>query len=302
MSLRSFALATSVLVLAATSCDSAYRFEREELLFRYVPKDDSLLVLEVEHGISGDPGKATDALESGVKGRRLYPAEGGFVHLDLDKTDTAVDPGKGQEHADLLEFARSVQVVDARVFLDDQGRLSFLRLTRISKFRRMLELVNAQMNRDHAGEGANNPAKPFEPSYPIFDEATRDLFKAAWSSGHAWLRIEGEAFVLDAPMTESNAARCLDWLVHDAGRERTGDDPDWIGQMTSIELSKGHALLRYGEAPKQIVRFAFNEKHAPGDSAPIQAELKDRGVAVGDWSALSVAQARLGLPPPAPPK
>ncbi len=300
MSLRSLALATSVLILAATSCESAYHFEREELLFRYTPKDDSLLVLEVEHGISGKPETAADALESGVKGRRLYPAEGGFINIDLDKTDTSVEPGKEQEHADLLEFAHSVQVVDARVFLDDQGRLSFLRLTRLSKFRRMLELVNAQMNRDHAGEG--DPAKPFEPRYPIFDEATRDLFKAAWSSGHAWLRIEGEAFVLDAPMTGSNAARCLDWLAREADRTRVEEEPDWIGQMTSLEIAKGHALLRYGEAPKQVIRFEVKEKHEPADSAPIQAALKERGVAVGDWSALSVAQAKLGLPPPARPK
>lgn len=300
MSLRSLALATSVLVAAATSCDSAYRIERGEFLFRYTQKDDSLLALEVQHGISGNPETAAAALARGVSGRRVYPCEGGFIKIDFDEQDSAVEPGKEQAHADFQEFGKSVRVVDARVFVDDQGQLSFLRLTRISNFHRMLELVNAQMNRGHPYEG--DPAKPFEPRYPVFDEETQNLFKAAYSSGHAWLRIEGDVIVLDAPMTGPNAARCLDWLVHEADRERTGDDPDWVGQMTSLEIAKGHALLRYGEAPKQVIRFEYKEKHKPADSAPIQEALKERGVAVGDWSALSVAQARLGLPPPTQPK
>jgi len=296
---RRFLALAATLPFLTTCCDSAYRIEQGEILLRYRSKDDSLLVLEVEQGIGGTADKAADALQDALKGHRLYPPEGGFISLDFDKPHT-VEPGEEQEHADFLELARSVHVVDARVFLDDQGRLSFLRLTRIANFHRVLELVNAWTNRENAG--VYDTARPFEPRYPVFDEQTRDAFRAASASGHAWLHVEGEALVLDVPMTPTNAAQCLAWLTKEARREGSADEPDWIGQVTSLEVSKGHAIVRFGEAPREVVRFGGKSKQEPKDSAPICASLKDRGVSIGDWSALSVAQAALGLPPPTKPK
>src|SRR5262245_705910 len=141
-------LAVLALALCSTSCDPAYRFEREEILLRYQAKEDALLVLEVEHGIRGEPGKTVEALAAALRGRRRYPAEGGFIDVDFDKTDETVAPGKEAQRADFLEFGKLLKVDDVRVFDDEQGRLSFLRLSRIEKFRHALELVNRDRNRD----------------------------------------------------------------------------------------------------------------------------------------------------------
>lgn len=288
------------LILFSAGCSSDYSFEREEFLLRYVPKEDALLVLEVQHGLCGEPGAAASALQRLVEKRRVYPPEAGFIHVDFDETEKQVEPGKEQIHADFLEFGKAVSVLDARVFVDADGRLSCLRLTRLAHLQRQLELVNAMTNRDASAN--EDRTKPFVPAFPVFDEDTRDAIRGAWALGHAWLRVEGSAIVLDAPMTAANAAACVEWLAKHGAEQAQADQPDWISQMTSLEISKGHVKLRFSEAPKEIVRFSWETKSNPRDPAPLRAELAERKVEVGDWSALSVAQARLGLAAPAKPK
>lgn len=290
------AFIAAALVFFTAACESSFQVEEQHLFLRYVAKDDTLLMLEVEHGITGSPAKAVGAIQIALEGRRIYPPEGGFIHFDLDEVDEAVAPEQKESEADFREFARHVKVAETCVFIDEDGRLSLLRLTRIEKFQRVVEVLNRTINRDM------KPDEPFRPKFPIFDAETSKLVRAAVTGGHPWLRIEGEMIVLDVPMSQTNAAACLGSIAKRARDDPSSSDGDWLNQVSSLEVGKHNTLLRFGEEPKQVLRFSWTSAQEPDGSAGILALLGERKIEIGDASTLTLVRARLEPLPSVLPK
>ncbi len=306
---RFAALAFAALsLLSLPSCfESTYEPAESEVLLRFLPEKDELLLLELEHGIkeggkSPEPMRAAaDALRGIAEGKRVYPASGDFFATDLDELlKRAGEPAEkevtGQERADLLEFANTVHVEDHGLYLDGERGLSLYRLTRLEHFRRVLEITSQFVNRSFRKDGEN--ALPPDPGFPLYDEASRELFRAAVAKDHPWVGIQGAAIVFDMPMTSASAARCLAWI---AGEGRTPDD--WADevlffqQVSAIEISAGHARLSFGEASSPATRFTYHAKNA-GSSQKLIDMLRKDGVTLGASDAPRKALAKLEPPPP----
>ncbi len=279
-------------LLTATSC-SSYRSTESETLVRFVPKDNVLLLLEIEHGIEAEGDSpaaiqiAVGALRAAHGGARIYPPGGGLLTLDFDKVEDGME---AERAAAFRELADAVHVEDRGLFLDEQGRLSFFRLTRVERFDRVLVLVNEWFNRE-AG-GTDKDARPFRPEFPIYDEASWKLVRAAIGSGHRWLSVEGDAIVLDIPMTEASAALCLAELVSESRKDKDLTALQFFEQLTSLEVRDGHARLRFCGEPKPVLRFSYLSKQQDYDDA-VERRLVELGVALGGPDATARARAKL---------
>jgi hypothetical protein len=281
-SLASLALASLSLVSLSSCFEDTYKVAESEVLVRYLPEKDELLVLEIEHGIeeggkTPDPmNAAADGLRAIAKGERVYPASGNWFAADFDELlRRAGEPTEKEvtekERADLTEFVAAVHVEDHGLYLDGERGLEH--------FRRVAQIASDFINRSFRKDGAN--ALPAVPGFPFFDEASREMFRSAIAGDHAWLSTQKDAVVLDLPMTSVSAARCLAWVAGE-GRapNESADELLFYQQASSIEVVEGHARLRFGEASRPVARFDYHSTGAES-SAPLIAWLRKTGVELG---------------------
>jgi len=303
---RSIALAALALMPLCACFKNTYEVAETEVLLRYLPEQDELLILEVEHGIqeggvSPQPVQAAaDALRGIAEGKRVYPASGDWFATDLDELlRRANEPTEKEltekERADLLEFASTVHVEEHGLYVDGERGLSLYRLTRLEHFRDVARIASDFTNRSFRKDGGNG--LPSVPGFPFFDEPSRELFRSAITDDHAWLSIQNGALVLDIPMTSASAARCLAWIAG-AGRKPTdsADELVFYQQASSVEVVDGHARLRFGEASKHVPRFTYHSEGAES-SAALLALLRKDGIELGGSDAPKKALAKLEPPP-----
>lgn len=284
-------------------CSSDYEVSRQEVCLRLRAKEDALSILEVQSGITAgkDEAEALNALGAVLAGAKRYPPERGFLSLDLDAEDIDTTIESETERAAFREFAANVNVSETHVFLDDRGQLCFARHTRIERLHRMLEIVNAWLNRNLLEDHAREDAGQREPSadFPVFDAETRASIRAAATAGHAWLSLRDDALVLDVPMSEANAARCLAAV---AGGKLDEFESQLLAQASSLSLCAGHALLRFGEPSHPLVRFESDLKQAPTEAQVderLLIDLRNSGCLI--LKAPDLARMRREFEVPAPP-
>lgn len=291
---RLIPLVFAILALYGGSACSAYRTEETEIHIRYLPAEDAILVLEAQYGVhaKGSASNAAAALQSAAAGHRRYPPEGDLISLDLDRSPIERDQEEWdeKERADFSEFSKAVRVVEAHVFSDGQGHLSFARLTRIDHARKVLEIIDAYWNRQLARDTHEN--NEFVPEYPIFDETTRDAIRGASTAGHKWLHPDDDALVLDVPMTQRNAARCLSWIKKNGQEPAHKEALQLIDQATSVEITGGHALLRFGEDSKRVTHLFFHDD-GPGPDSEIRAALRELKVPIEDAAVFEGMRAKV---------
>lgn len=277
-------LAVALAPLALGACTSRHQVAEYELHVRYVAETDCLMLAEVEHGIASNaPEPAVDGLRSVLAGRRVYPPEGGWISLDLDDLPTPVSDGEPAALRDLREFAGAVHVERSFLCVDEQGRLSLFRTTRVDHFRRQLEIVDAWWNRERAKDA---PA-PFAPTFPFLDRESNEMSRSAFASGHPWLSIDGDAVVLDVPMTSGNAARCLSVVAGAGGKVDPGLS-QLLEQVTRLEVRDGHVRLAFGPEAPHVFRFP-NTIRQPVANDGLPERVRSGHLEVADARALSVA-------------
>ena len=137
---RSLALATLLAALAPEGCELPFvdDFQYAEQEHHLQPGGDggSLRYVEVYRAVSSTGGDSLPALEALLEGRRVYPPERGFLHIDLDEPfeedDFDLDDPREARMAALLErLPACVRVEGAGLFLDARGELCAWRVTRI---------------------------------------------------------------------------------------------------------------------------------------------------------------------------
>lgn len=281
---RLIVLLFSVLALSCASACSSYQVAESSMRVRYVSEEDVLLVLEVQVGLASRAedqhslGEAAESLRKATAGGRVYPPQGGLPAFDFDD-DPSPERRAEPWYLDLLELRKLVRVERSRVLLDEEGRLCFVRLTRVHEFRRFLGIVNTMFNRELQEHESN---KPTGSEFPAFDEPTAAAMRAAIERNHPWLSIQDGAFVLDLPMTQANAARCLAWLTRESAKT---NDQSWLvilAALSSVEIAGDHARLRFGEAPKRTIEFDWMDGDVSGKDPALQAALARHGIELGD--------------------
>jgi hypothetical protein len=294
--------------LTLTACfENTYDVSESKLLLRYLPAEDALLILEVEHGIQ-EGGKSPDpvqpaavALRGIADGARVFPASGEWIATDFDELvrDSANNSDMtDQDRAELRELRDAIHVQDRGLFLEDETTLSLFRLTRLEHLGRMFEIFNGGYNRKL--QKPSETERPFEPGFPIFDEESWKMFRSEVAQNHAWLALKDNAIVLEMPMTSANAARCLATIARDCPKDENSEALAQLAeQVSGLEITGLHARLRFGEKPREVLRFTYHSRHA-GSGEDLIARLKSLGVKLGGADAARQALAKVEGPPPAP--
>lgn len=275
---RLAALILFVLGWFSIGCTTHYDVAEHAVQLRLSADGKALLILEVERGIATDPKRsasALHALERALQGGKCFPPEQGFPSIDFDRANGEDSEDFTEEElAASRELAANVTIQAVHVFRDDRKALCFARLTRVDDLERSFAIVNAWLNRVLSRSRDRETA--FEAQFPIYDEATWNSVGRSMRSGHAWFSVRDGAIVLDIPMTESNAARCLKAIS-----EREIDDSMFavLRQMSSLRVADGHALLRFSEPNQPILRFASKPEQGPVDES-LQSALRAQGVLI----------------------
>ena len=262
-------LALSSVVLACTSCNT-FSYVGTETHLRYDKDSDVLTMLEIEHGIYAAPKQsgAVAAVESVANGRRVFPADEGFFHLDFDRTDK----DSGAESADTASlrdrkwraFADGVKITQGGLFLDDAGQLSLYRLWSFANVRAGLELFNEGIDAaiaEYTGE--------FAPAFPVFDEETRTLWRERAAAHGDWFSTKDGAFVLDVPMTPKCAARCMSHLLAESEKPGAAAIASFWSRVSSLEILNNRAQLRFEPSDdgwfhfESSGNFAFSASGSP---------------------------------------
>jgi hypothetical protein len=271
--------------LPLAACDNFQPIEEEHLL-RCLPEEDALLYLEIDQGIyAANPAEAADVLLAAVAGKRIFPASGGLFACDLEGELESTDDFDPELHRLLAD----VRVEDSGLYLDADGRLCFYRLAKFGHLRRMLEILNAWLNREYLAQSQEGG---FEPEFPVLDAETAEAWQEAARKDHIWLKMDGHALLLDLPMSASSAARCLAWISGEESNADRNFAARIFEQATRLEISGGHARLWFGEEPRRTLRFASrNEAHSYVPN--VLSELKARDAELGPPHASERARERV---------
>lgn len=269
----------------AAACTTAYDVAQHEVHVRILPGEDAALVLEIERGLSTTPKRqqeALRALQSALAGGKRFPPEGGLLTFDFD--EVVLEEESAEERAGREQLSAAIHVQEVRLFRDERHRLCFARSTRIAPLSRVLAAINSVVSFDVNGDRArsNRFKTPFQPEFPVYDLATREAVWKAAESGHAWLSVRDGALVLDVPMTEANAGKCLVKLLEEA---RDHEDSTILSQVSSLQVADGHALLRFGEAHHPCMTFAFPAQEGPIDEVLVES-LRAQGLVLWREDAL----------------
>src|SRR5262245_22592900 len=100
MQLPLLAVALSALMSVPSTTAERFRVTDAETLLRFLPEEDCMLVMDIERGIVPDEEEKevddppTVSLRALASGRRVFPATGGLMNLDLDSLPTVEEPGE----------------------------------------------------------------------------------------------------------------------------------------------------------------------------------------------------------------
>jgi hypothetical protein len=268
---RAWLVGVSLLLPLATASCTQFNFVGMELHARYDGKADKLVLLEIEHGIcaggSSSVAEGTDAFEKVALGRRLFPPNGGLA-VDVDELERKLAAGElisekpAARH--VAELAHDLKIEKCGMFLDEEGRLSLFRVWDIAHFKSLLAVTNEAINDDIAAEVDDKEG--FKPRFAVYDTETRDLRRARSKARASWLSTDGDAIVLDAPMTPKCAARCLSDLLKDACKPDNSYMASFYSQLSSLEIKDKHVVLRFAPGPDEWLRFEWKwpeEHYAP---------------------------------------
>lgn len=181
--------------------EPAFLWADEEHYWRIDGARDVVEWIEIEHGLTSLSEDAPEQLRAVLNGRAVFPPCGGFPSIALD--DLA-----GGESATERDAAVNVHVVGAHLVLDDRGRITLWRRTRIERATALMDAFQREAWLRATDKDASGP-----PGFGVnvaADSESRELQHAALLSGLRVWQLDGDAFVLELPMTAACAQRCID--------------------------------------------------------------------------------------------
>jgi len=270
-------LTLSLCVLSLASCTD-FTAQSSSWWFRYHPEGDEAIYVEIQDGITKNV-DAAEPLRRLVGGWRRYPPEGGLMTLDLNEE---IDWEEAPESVDIERMKtvfeglqREVEVVEAGVFRVGQERLGFFRVTHIKDLSLLLEGLNSFCNvvlSEEWAEGIDLTWEHFE-----IGEETGARWMQRVAENEPWLTRQGSAFVLDIPMTETEAAGFLRAVIADS----RDFQPDlWFMEaLEQVRVADGSLSLTFSPKGNRFHHNETNEQYSlnEGHAALVEALESDPG-------------------------
>jgi hypothetical protein len=247
--MRTFLLA-GVAALVSGSClefgDPKYAFQSTEVRWRVDEQRDVAEWLEIEHGLGIEDEEHLSNLLDVVRGARVFPAHGGFLSFDLDLEQRVASEARRPPDEAVLafqEFVSTFSIVEAAVVIDDEGRASLWRRGRLQNASEWLRRFEQGVL--DAIAGSDEPSTVFPMPDLAFDDASWELLRAHVRGGGRVWRFEGDAVLLEVPMTQPNAERCIGELAR----------PE-----VDASFRDGNLRLRYLSGPGGWIRSRWIER------------------------------------------
>jgi hypothetical protein len=331
MNMLAVAAFVSIVTCACDDVESStFTSSSSEHYFRIDSAGDVAEWLEIEHDVRCEGEKALLHLKGVVSKARVFPAEHGFLDFDelereaaereteielesVSETDVEVDAESQVDEVDprdslerrFLELAPTFQVVEARLVLDEDGRVTLWRRGRIRRASEWLGTLESEFLHDllETDESASSseeqdppeePALPEEPHSPFtdyrWDAESLRLLREQIRTGERLWRLEGHAFVVESAMSEENAKLCITNLVREDieasfrdGRIRLRylpGDGGWI-RSTVLTESEPPKADEDAEIPPPEDPEPAPDDDDSQDPAKFAAELTAAGIGLG---------------------
>ena len=270
-------LTLSLCALSLSSCTD-FTAQSSSWWLRYHPEKNEAVYVEIQDGIT-DSVDAAEPLRRLVGGWRRYPPEGGLGALDLNEE---VDWEKAPEGIDVERMKaifeglqREIEVVEVGVFRTGQENLGFFRVTHIKDLSLLLEGMNSFCNvvlSEEWAEGIDITWEHFE-----IGEETKARWMQRVTENEPWLTRQGNAFVLNIPMTETEAAGFLRAVIADA---RDFPPDSWFMKpLEQIRIADGSLSLTFAPKGNRFHQDEINQHHIlnKGHAALVEALESDPG-------------------------
>jgi len=273
-----------------TDCDVV----QSEFHLRLTTGSGDIALLLVERGVSsgGNEPEATSRavgiIERVLQGARLLPPKGGLISLDFDAEQAEIelkqDADLDRDERRRLPLIRACRVEKAGLFLDEQERLCLYQLWRLGPAAPILAWINEKISRDLLEE--EKPDRPFEARFPFLDEASWRLALAKACASGAWIRIEDGALVLELPMTQECAAKCMLALADEGAL--LDDDRALLRGATGLQVSDDRLVIRFGPGPEGWLKPPGSDPRGAYDPRFLEA-VRDKGLVIGPAMTLEQA-------------
>lgn len=274
----------AALCTLATAC-SPFEFEAQELVLRHDSEGDSLELGIVYEGLScGDQGMdplaaSVEAMQRMLAGDRYFVLLGWPFVFDLESSQVAIGPEQLPTELDerAKSLTRSLEVTDAVLFDDQQGRLCAVQRLRLAHASSSIATLNDWLNFI-----AIEPLKETAAEEQDLDARTRDLVLDHARSGKPWVLLVRGGFEVRVPMSNALAARQLaDLAAHpDADSLQTrGAAADLLASLSEVSFADELLVLRFLPDEEGRVVFRFHLPDSPYDEQ-LRRALQDGDVGV----------------------
>jgi len=280
-------LAVSSLLSSCASLfpEPAFKWADDEHYWRIDGEHDVVEWIEIEHGIADPTDDLAPQLRAVLEGRLVFPPSGGFPSLSFDYVAANVDASEDDPiFARITAADHGVKVVDAHLVLDTEGRVSLWRRTRIDHASAWLDAFQRELSR-----GGDPPELALidQRTGLALDEASSRLQASALGAGVQIWKLDGNALLLELPMTAENAQASIDaWAIEPV-------DP---GVRPPAEISFTEPWLRVRYVPDDTGWIGARPYEISADYSPrVLERLKQSGLSVEPASVYAKLRADAGL-------
>ncbi|MEE8469647.1 MAG: hypothetical protein V3T22_14395 [Planctomycetota bacterium] len=274
----------AALCTLAAAC-SPFEFEAQELVLRHDSEGDSLELGIVYEGLScGDQGNdplavSVEAMQRIVAGDRYFMLLAWPFLFDFDRPRVESDPEELPTEWEVRaqDLMRSLEVTEAVLFEDEQGRLGAVQRLRLENASKSIATLNAWLNvvvieslKENAEEDGD------------LDGRTRDLMLAHARSGKPWILLVRGGFEVRVPLSRALAARQLAALAtppDEHSLQDRGVAADLLASLSEISFADELLVLRFLPDEEGRVVFRFHLPDSPYDER-LRRALQDGDVGV----------------------
>jgi hypothetical protein len=266
-------------LLLLASC-SSFSMQHQEVFVRYRAHEDILDILIVYEGIGKGGAKvetAVQALQGIHSGRRHFLIWGWYLELDLERVAgekaEEVEPGlqpplpvvlEEQGYAvrnDLQAFLPNVEVLEARLLIDEQKGLCLVQRVRVRNALDGIRLLDESINLAVQMAFAQDDIDEFWTE----DSRTLELLRTRVERGGGWLRFDGEVLDVSVPMTPRSAGRLVKETLGEIRRHPDGSRIlGWIlGPLESVSVTGEELRLRFAPGADGWIRWEIGDGDIP---------------------------------------
>ena len=270
---RSTPLAAALACALLAACQ--VRFTDQDVALRHHPESDHLELLLVYRGVTAPDdeetslNRAVEFVREMVFGRRRLSICDWPFSIDFDDPDEIAAPG-----GDLAWVRDHLHLLDARAYVDADGRLAGSQSFRLDGASEALRRANAAISRALLEAEAE---EKLDEALHLLDPDTRLRWREQAESGRAWIQLREGQLVVDLP---APSPRDIARIIHEMLGMKPHERAALASLLSAVEFPGDRVLLTLGHPEGDATLFHFHNPQVTYHSS-LAARLQGEGLLDG---------------------